>query len=65
MSEDLTLRILVDIQAKLADHTRRFDAIDERLGKIDRRLTTLVGVGLTLGECTDDLDANRVRGACP
>ncbi|MBT9287842.1 hypothetical protein [Prosthecodimorpha staleyi] len=35
---ELMLRILVDIQTKLAEHSKRFDTVDGRLAKIERRL---------------------------
>jgi hypothetical protein len=37
--EDLVVRILRDIQQTLADHTKRFDTIDERFDRVEHRLT--------------------------
>jgi hypothetical protein len=36
--ENLVLRILKDIQATLAEHSKRFDKIDQRFEGVDRRL---------------------------
>ena len=39
--EDLTTHILRQIQAMLADHTKRFDRVDEKFERIERRLDDL------------------------
>ena len=36
--EDLVVRILRDIQVTLADHTRRFEKIDQRFEHLEERL---------------------------
>ncbi len=37
-NSEFMIRLLIDIQAKQAEHSRRFDVVDERLARIDRRL---------------------------
>jgi hypothetical protein len=36
--EDAVLRILKNIQTTLADHSKRFDSVDGRFDRVDRRL---------------------------
>ena len=39
--DDIVLRILKDIQSTLANHSKRFDHVDERLEGIDKQLGEL------------------------
>ena len=39
--EDIILRIVKDIQSTLANHSKRFDRVDERLNGIDSQLGDL------------------------
>jgi peptidoglycan hydrolase CwlO-like protein len=39
--DDMVPRILQNIQQTLADHTGRFDRLDERLDRVDRQLQEL------------------------
>jgi septal ring factor EnvC (AmiA/AmiB activator) len=36
--DDLTLRVLKDIQASLSEHSKRFDRLDQRFDGLERRL---------------------------
>jgi hypothetical protein len=36
--DDLVVRLLREIQGTLADHSHRFGRLDERLGRMERRL---------------------------
>jgi predicted nucleic acid-binding Zn-ribbon protein len=36
--DDMVMRILQNIQQTLADHTRRFDGIDQRFDRVERQL---------------------------
>ena len=42
--EDLTHRVLQDIQKILAEHTKRFDSIDARLQHIEQQIDDLAEV---------------------
>jgi hypothetical protein len=51
--EDLVVRILRDIQRTLAEHTKKFEAVDRRLDEIDRTLGHMNGnVVIALGLAT-------------
>ena len=43
--ENLVLRILKEIQQTLAEHGRRFNQLDRRLGDIHRGTVTELGLG--------------------
>jgi hypothetical protein len=42
--EDLVLRILRDIQATLADHTNRFDRLEQRADDVRDGMVTALGL---------------------